>query len=252
MVTEFSLDLASSQSLQETLKKLISLVKEFKKNEFLELKFGCNSADGKFEEYSDTSILTKIYYMGGFDQNKEQTLDCPELIFFDAAVQFPELRIEVLRYIEAVMALEGFELGGYKYDYEILVGYYAVMALAASDKSYIKTLIDYLNRCDMDHEVRESGAILLMVDEFGWCIETFDLLIARCTTCSGQHGHEQLEDFLEGDLSNYIKDQANKDYFYKHMQEYLVAEHGEDYQSEMEEDEGFAEECGYYMELLEE
>lgn len=250
MATELLVDLTSAESIKEALKLMPPLVKALKRGDLLDLKFGCLAENGQFTEHMDTSSLSEIYYISGFENAKQPTLDCPELIFFDAAIQFPELRSDVLEFINFVISLDEFQYGAYRYDYEVLVGYSAAMALAASDKKYIEVLTNYLNHCDMDHEVRESGAITLVVDKFGWCKETFDLLIARCTTCSGQHGHEQLDEFLEGDLSDYIKIKEHRDYFYKKMDEYLREEHGEKYKDEMEEDDEFAEECGYLLERL--
>lgn len=73
----------------------------------------------------------------------------------------------------------------------------AVTVLARNHVSFVPRYADFLRIWDMDHEVHQSKTIADLVERYGICPATEDLIRARVTGNGiGQHGHEQFDELL--------------------------------------------------------
>jgi hypothetical protein len=89
----------------------------------------------------------------------------------------------------------------------------AVTALARNHLGFVTRYADFLRIWDMDHEVHQSKAITELVERYGICPATEDLIRARVTGNGiGQHGDEQFDELLT-ELRQHFDNFAMSEFF---------------------------------------
>ncbi len=71
-----------------------------------------------------------------------------------------------------------------------------ITLLALHDRRFVPLYTRLLAQWDMDHEVQQFEVIKLIVNTYGMCPETEDLLFCRAVTNPGQQGYDQIEDLF--------------------------------------------------------
>ncbi|CAM1369847.1 protein of unknown function [Tenacibaculum soleae] len=91
------------------------------------------------------------------------------------------------------------------------LGEHALYALSMVDIKFVPMYSEFLYLWDMGHEVMQSEEIEDIINQYGWCIEVENLIIARAT-CNGQHDFEDLESF-EDLIKENVKDLSSSAFF---------------------------------------
>lgn len=89
-------------------------------------------------------------------------------------------------------------------DSETPVGTSAMNALVMGDRSHLGAYIEFLRSCDLDHEVDQYGDLDAIIERHGWHHDTCALAAARLVSCHGQHGGEQVGQWMESGLEDYL------------------------------------------------
>ncbi len=101
-----------------------------------------------------------------------------------------------------------------EYDEGPPAGTYAILSLVNQNKRWISNYIAFLKTNDLDHEVNQTWDIEGIIEKYGWCQETYDLVIARNVSCCGQAGITQFERLISnGNLEKSLSYEKNRKVF---------------------------------------
>lgn len=131
--------------------------------------------------------------------NPWQTL-CAE--FWLAALKHKELELEVRDIVGRIERIfkrvndGGVTVTGLWETEQVQFGEPLVTLLALHDRRFVPDYTRLLAQWDMDHEVLQFEVIKLIVNKYGVCPETEDLLYCRAIRNPGQNGYDQIEDLF--------------------------------------------------------
>lgn len=94
-------------------------------------------------------------------------------------------------------------------DEETPTGAAGAAYLAVADLRWLPAYLEYLASCDLDHEVHQAAEMDAIIASHGWNPATAGLAAARLWRLGGQHGDEQVGQWLEEDgLDGYLDSRA--------------------------------------------
>jgi hypothetical protein len=167
--------------------------------------------------------MPKISYVpfSIMDESGEKDDNFDIYSYIGQCAEFETLHPKMLEYMNATYDEKNRDR--YWDDPEHQAGTEGIKPLAIRDKKYIATYIEFLYTNDMDHEVAQCGDIAEIVNAHGWCPETLQLMVARATTCCGQHGYEDFLDNYNNNAPPGIAVAGLKDYILSHTDEFFTA-----------------------------
>jgi hypothetical protein len=131
--------------------------------------------------------------------------------------QFHDLAKNWLNSVEALLAYANeapsSTMGVWEYD-ETQFAEPAIATLVFSDVSFVPFYTKLLGLWDMKHEVFQVKAINAIIDKYGLCPETEDLIICRMVEGFGQLGDENMEYFYPA-LEAHYGDLAQSEFLHR-------------------------------------
>lgn len=124
-------------------------------------------------------------------------------------------------------------------DSEHQAGTEGVKPLACRDKKYIIHYIEFLYTNDLDHEVAQCGDIADIIRAHEWCPESLRLMVARATSCCGQHGYDDFYDNYTDTAPTGIAVQGLKNYLINNIDVFFQALRDENFTDYLDEDNNF-------------
>lgn len=174
----------------------------------------------------------KFYAMRyeAIDDSGQANADYNIYEYIAQAVEFENLHTQMLDYTNRTYN----EKKGERFwdNSEHQAGTEGIKPLATRYTKYISTYIEFLYTNDLDHEVAQCGDIADIVNAHDWCEETLRLMVARATSCCGQHGYDDFHDNYVNEAPSGIAVKGLKDYillnvelFFKCLQQEKFVEH---------------------------
>ena len=196
----------TERNLKQILKTLIASVKETK------LLYSDKQTEVISHNYNR---LESFKFKVIFNNNDGSSQIFEEKSFFTKAAKFESLASLILEYCKVTdNGEEGTRIWIIDEHAEGRpAGTFAILALVDQNKKWIPKYIEFLRTNDLDHEVEQMWDIKNIIEKYGWCIETYELAIARNISCCGQAGKEQFESLIKSGLNDSLNNKNNRELF---------------------------------------